>query len=122
MQVFVKDLASGSLVLASQSADRVPGEHLSFMPEISADGRAVAFSSIAALLPLDGNVWADVYVRASPTIGTTPPRDPPPPTRRGCKRPRKPRHERAHFPRLGAEPGRLTGSVHASTDPGAQPA
>lgn len=46
-QVYVKDLATGSLLLASSTADGEPGSAISQAPVISADGSKVTFITIA---------------------------------------------------------------------------
>jgi Tol biopolymer transport system component len=61
--VFVRDLVSGTTVLASNGTSG-PGDAPSGEPRLSADGRRVTFSSEATnLVPLDGNVLRDVFVR-----------------------------------------------------------
>ena len=62
--IFVRDLVNGSTVLASVSGV-AQGNGDSTDPSISADGRFVAFSSLADNLrgPGDGNGVSDVFVR-----------------------------------------------------------
>ncbi len=63
-QVYVRDLATGKTVLASESTDGRIGNHVSVEPDISADGRYVVFHSLATnLVPGDTNGLSDVFVR-----------------------------------------------------------
>jgi len=65
--VFVHDRYTGVTTLLSQSADGVPGDNGSTRPELSADGRWVAFTTFAAnLLPGDRNRLGDVVMVAVP--------------------------------------------------------
>ncbi len=60
--VFLKDLATGSLLRASTSTAGVQGNGTSYEPQISADGRYVAFTSFAYnLVGGDGNFSQDCY-------------------------------------------------------------
>lgn len=62
--VFVKDLATGDLVLASTAADGTKGNDGSSRPSLSADGTRVAFDSAATnLAPDDADGCDDVYVK-----------------------------------------------------------
>lgn len=62
--VFVRDLATGAVQLASSSEAGVPGNGRSFDPTISADGARVSMTSEASNLhPGDIDVRRDVYVR-----------------------------------------------------------
>lgn len=62
--VYVKDLVSGDLVLASTSDSGVKGNADSFSSDISGDGTKVAFSSVANTLdPADLDLVSDVYVK-----------------------------------------------------------
>lgn len=62
--VFVKDLAEGSVTLVSQAADGTRGSGFSGNATISADGRYVAFYSAAPnLVDTDHNGWYDVFVK-----------------------------------------------------------
>jgi len=62
--VYVKDLASGDMVLASTSGTGDKGNAGSYFPALSADGATVAFHSIATNLdPLDTDSAFDVYVK-----------------------------------------------------------
>ena len=64
VDVFVKDLQTGTVHLASQNADGRKGNALSTRPSISADGQRVAFISAAGNLdPDDTDGYADVYVK-----------------------------------------------------------
>lgn len=61
--VFVHDRATGATQRVSVSSDGTPGNHLSYWPKISGDGRYVAFSSFATdLVPGDTNAASDIYV------------------------------------------------------------
>jgi Tol biopolymer transport system component len=63
--VYVRDLATGTLDVASRAAG-VPGAiaiALQETPDISADGRRVAFTTTESLVPADQNGRDDVYVR-----------------------------------------------------------
>ncbi|MFO1199563.1 MAG: hypothetical protein U1E86_21605 [Burkholderiaceae bacterium] len=60
--VFVKDLTTGALVVASSSGDGVLGDQASLFPVISDNGRYVAFASNAGnLADGDGNGATDVF-------------------------------------------------------------
>lgn len=62
--IFVKDLRTGRLTLASADAAGNGGNHGSSLPSISADGRFVAFDSAASnLAPGDANGFYDVFVK-----------------------------------------------------------
>jgi hypothetical protein len=62
--VFVRDLASGSVTRVSVTASGVEANDDSDTPQLSADGRYVAFTSRASdLVPRDLNGAADVFVR-----------------------------------------------------------
>lgn len=65
--VFLKDLATGSLVRVSVHADgsqaTVDNEFTGMPLSISADRRYVAFLTFARLLPRDTNIHSDVYVK-----------------------------------------------------------
>ncbi|MFI0261734.1 TolB family protein [Streptomyces sp. NPDC017056] len=75
--VYVKDLRTGKVDLVSVASDGTRGDALSGSPEISADGRYVAFySSATNLVPGDTNGEGDVSVHdrrtgrtVSPTAG-----------------------------------------------------
>jgi Tol biopolymer transport system component len=70
--VFVRDLAAGITTLASiNDAGTGSGNSGSFDPRISADGRFVAFVSIASdLVPNDTNNTSDIFVRDAVTGAT----------------------------------------------------
>ncbi|MBI1850899.1 MAG: PD40 domain-containing protein [Planctomycetes bacterium] len=69
--VYVRDMATGVTTLVSSSATGVRGDGPSDNPYISADGRFVAFASLATnLVPGDTNGVKDVFVRDLAT-GTT---------------------------------------------------
>ncbi len=63
--VFVKDLQTGTVVLASVTASGVLGNGSCFLPKLSADGRYVAFSTFSSnLAPSDANgTGTDVFVK-----------------------------------------------------------
>ncbi|HET6771327.1 MAG TPA: hypothetical protein VFH75_06785 [Actinomycetota bacterium] len=62
--VYVKDVATGDITLASTSDVGVKGNSDSFHPTISADGTKVAFQSRATNLgPLDLNQNEDIYIK-----------------------------------------------------------
>ena len=62
--VFVRDLETNTIMLASRASDGAKGDGESFDPAISADGRFVAFVSLATNFdPNDGDTTVDVFVR-----------------------------------------------------------
>jgi Tol biopolymer transport system component len=66
LDVFVRDLELGTTALASVSSAGVPGDDLSYAPSISADGRRIAFVSIASTLVLgdtNGPLRPDAFLR-----------------------------------------------------------
>lgn len=70
-QVFVRDLARGTTRLVSVASDGRPANQTSHSASLSADGRLVAFVSMASnLAPGDDNRLSDIYVRDLET-GTT---------------------------------------------------
>jgi Tol biopolymer transport system component len=60
--VFLRDLVGGATTRVSLDAAGQQATDPSFGPSVSADGRAVAFNSYAALVPGDANTSPDVYV------------------------------------------------------------
>lgn len=69
--VFVKHVASGAIALASVDSFGAPSNGASRMPSLSADGRYVAFTSLASnLVPGDTNATWDVFVHDR-IVGTT---------------------------------------------------
>lgn len=63
LQVYLHDLRSGRTALVSRADDGRPGERDSFSPSVSADGRFVAFTSLARTLDdADDNDSPDVYL------------------------------------------------------------
>lgn len=69
--VYVKDLATGEMSLASTSDDGVKGNQTSGSSSISADGARVAFASFSSNLdPADTDTFLDVYVKE---LGEEPP-------------------------------------------------
>ncbi len=70
--VFVRDLRSGTTLLASVGTNGFPANGMSSEPSISADGRFVAFTSMARdLIPQDTNATADVFVFDTQTRAVT---------------------------------------------------
>ncbi len=64
LDVFVRDRLLGTTERASVSTTGAEGDRMSGLPSISADGRWVAFSSLAStLVPGDTNQALDVFVR-----------------------------------------------------------
>lgn len=63
--VFVRDLLSGTNEFASVRSNGAQGHAMSQWAALSADGRTVAFHSLAALVPGDTNARHDVLVRTS---------------------------------------------------------
>jgi Tol biopolymer transport system component len=61
--IFVRDRSTGTIFTVSYTTDDVPGNRNSDTPQISGNGRYVAFASAATnLLPEDPNERADVYL------------------------------------------------------------
>lgn len=61
-QVYVRDMASGAVTLASAAADGTPADGFNELPRISASGRYVAWQGDASeLSPDDDNLLTDVY-------------------------------------------------------------
>ncbi|MCB0978177.1 MAG: PD40 domain-containing protein [Acidimicrobiales bacterium] len=61
--VFVRNLDSGTLVLASVDSNGTHGNGPAYSPSISADGSVVAFTSLASnLVPGDTGWYSDVFV------------------------------------------------------------
>lgn len=64
LQIYVKDIITGAVALASASDAGDPGDNNSYTPSLSWDGSRVAFSSYAYNLdPAGSSYWADVYVK-----------------------------------------------------------
>ncbi len=62
--VFVRDLLAGTTVRVSVDSAGIEADHFSHHPSISADGRYVAFESVATnLVAGDTNSAADIFVR-----------------------------------------------------------
>ncbi|MFI6128485.1 TolB family protein [Micromonospora sp. NPDC051141] len=68
--VFIRDMRTGSLQRVNVSTTGAQANALTVSPTMSADGRFVAFTSEAALVPGDTNDVADVFLRDLRT-GTT---------------------------------------------------
>jgi Tol biopolymer transport system component len=71
MDVFVRDRQAGSTTMASLHSDGNKRSGDSSTAVISADGRYVAFLSVAPLVANDGNFLDDVFVRDRQTGTTT---------------------------------------------------
>jgi hypothetical protein len=71
LDVYVKDLASGTLSLASTSSAGIKGVGENASPILSADGTRVAFQSFANLTPNDTDENVDVYVKDLVSGSTT---------------------------------------------------
>jgi Calx-beta domain-containing protein/WD40 repeat protein len=71
--VYVRDLQTNTTTLVSRASgtNGVEGNAPSFTPAISADGRFVAFVSVASNLTPEGNLSGNVYVRDLQTNTTT---------------------------------------------------
>jgi Tol biopolymer transport system component len=70
--IFVRDRQTGTTYLVSKSSSGVQGDGLSNYPSISADGRFVAFQSVAtSLVAGDTNAKTDIFVRDRQTGTTT---------------------------------------------------
>ncbi|HNT23807.1 MAG TPA: LysM peptidoglycan-binding domain-containing protein [Anaerolineales bacterium] len=64
MQVVVFDRLAGSYEIGSQTAEGEPGNGWAFSPDLSSDGRYLAFASSSSnLVPGDANNYSDVFVR-----------------------------------------------------------
>lgn len=61
--IYVRDLSNNTLKRVSTKADGTQVEGSSSDPQISPDGRYVVFSTLAQLLPDDGNLKEDIYRR-----------------------------------------------------------
>jgi len=63
-QVYVRNLAAGTTIVASANSAGIPSDDFHFDgPDISGDGRLIAFSSPSALVASDTNGAPDIYVR-----------------------------------------------------------
>lgn len=72
LDVFVRDLQSGTTVCASVAPDGSPADFNSNNPSLSADGRYLAFQSLASnLVAGDTNSQSDIFVRDLQTGITT---------------------------------------------------
>ncbi|MCC6407320.1 MAG: hypothetical protein IT453_09150 [Planctomycetes bacterium] len=70
--VIVRDVAAGVSTCVSRDSAGVLANGHSFAPAISADGRFVAFHSVATnLVAVDTNGWSDVFVHDRQTAQTT---------------------------------------------------
>ena len=61
--IFVRDLVAGTTELVSVSSDEVQGDKVSSQPDISPDGRYVAFQSLADNLVSGDGAYVDIFVR-----------------------------------------------------------
>lgn len=72
LDVFLRDRVAGTTVRLSVSGSGVQGNGASQLPTISADGRYIAFSSLASnLVSSDGNGQEDVFVKDVQTGNVT---------------------------------------------------
>ena len=72
IDVYVKDLVTGDVTLASTADDGTKGNGHSVFPSLSADGTKLAFDSFATnLVSADTDVFVDVYVKDLVTGGVT---------------------------------------------------
>jgi len=69
--VFVKDRLTGSTTRVSTDSNGVQGNSDSFIPAISADGRYVAFSSLASNLVTGDGAGRDIFLKDTQTGVTT---------------------------------------------------
>jgi Tol biopolymer transport system component len=70
--VFIANLASGAVSRVTRGMGGAEANEQSGNPSMSADGRFVAFRSVASnLVPNDGNGWVDVFVFDRKTKKTT---------------------------------------------------
>ena len=60
---YLKDLRTGAVTLVSANAEGVVGNVFSEAPDVSANGRYVAFESGAVLVPEDISGGTDIYVK-----------------------------------------------------------
>ena len=63
LDVFVKDLETDKVRLVSRTSEEKPGDANSFYPQISANGRHVAFQTFSSFAASDEDRREDVYVR-----------------------------------------------------------
>jgi hypothetical protein len=71
LDVFVRDRVNGTTTLADVSTSGTQGSSYALAPDITPDGRYVAFVTGSALVPSDTNGQPDVYVRDLVTGTTT---------------------------------------------------
>ncbi len=65
--IYVYDFSSGAIALASVDVNGTPGNHHSFTPAISGDGRSIVFRSISNnLVTGDTNSFIDVFIVPNP--------------------------------------------------------
>ena len=70
--VLVSLMVMGDIELVSVASDGTQGNNYSILPSLSADGKYVAFFSMADnLVPNDINPYADVFVYSPPIPGPT---------------------------------------------------
>jgi methionine-rich copper-binding protein CopC len=70
--IYVKDIATGAIRLASSSSSGLAGNNVSKDPDLSADGRYVVFSSYASTLVAgDTNNLPDIFIKDLQTNATT---------------------------------------------------
>ena len=70
--IFVKDTRTGFTTLVSSDSDGASADNASDLPSVSADGRVIAFKSLASnLVSVDGNGSPDVFIKDRETGITT---------------------------------------------------
>lgn len=69
--IFVHDLTTGETTCVSVASDGTQGWGDSYSPDISADGRYVAFESDSSNLAIDGNRFSDIFLHDRTTGETT---------------------------------------------------
>jgi Tol biopolymer transport system component len=72
VDIFVRDLQTNATILASRATDGIAGDGDSYAPSLSADGRFVAFTSVADNLSGDDiDAFGNIFVRDLQTGVTT---------------------------------------------------
>ncbi|MGK0187243.1 MAG: hypothetical protein ACI9R3_003029, partial [Verrucomicrobiales bacterium] len=73
IDIFMTDLATGEITLASVNADGVQGNDYSYLPSLSYDGKCMAFQSAATnMVPGDVNSDDDIFVVETEAIDPSP--------------------------------------------------
>jgi Tol biopolymer transport system component len=70
-QIFLRDTQTNTTTLVSQDTGGTAGNGASSHPTISANGRFVAFTSVAALAPAPGGSGTQIFLRDTQTNTTT---------------------------------------------------